>query len=144
MDIGYIIIILLIIIVIVLLITNFIKLNQFSALQMDTYVDIKSDNKSNNKSDNKSDNKADKLAMYYTNWCGISQQFKPIWDKFCQETKTGIDTVSINCENNNICRNFGIKGYPTVILHKVNGDNIEFTQNRTVQDLENFVNNNKS
>jgi len=87
----------------------------------------------------------DKLVLYYTDWCGISRQFRPIWDQFCQQNNTGVVTVAINCENNvDQCKVQGIRGYPTVILHKSNGQNVEFVQQRTVQNLQNFVNKNKS
>ena len=63
----------------------------------------------------------DKLIMYYTNWCGISQQFKPIWDQFINQNNTGVIATSVNCENEqDKCKLSGIKGYPTIILHKVN------------------------
>lgn len=123
---------------------NFIKSNQFNALQTfeTTNKYIPTNNLLNLTEKQKT---GDKLVLYYTNWCGISRQFKPIWDKFCQETKTGIITEEINCENNNNkCNLMNIKGYPTIILHKTDGQNIEFRQERTVQSLENFVNKYKS
>lgn len=130
-----------IIIIIILLITNYIRINQIAALESSNPVE-------NFIKDFSSmiqlpTNQKDKLVLYYTNWCGISQQFKPIWDQFCKETKTNIITEEINCENDeNKCKLMNIKGYPTVILQKCDGTNIEFNSQRTVQNLEDFVNKN--
>lgn len=131
MDIGTLIIVIIIIIIIILLITNYVKLNQINA---EPFTKNNYDLNSNNKN---------KLVMYYTDWCGISQQFKPIWERFCKETRTGVNTIAINCEKNeDKCKSMGIRGYPTVILHKANGENVEFLAPRTVENLEKFINNN--
>lgn len=90
-------------------------------------------------------NNGDKLTLYYTEWCGASQQFKPIWDQFCNQNKTGVQTITIDCDKNSgICQQQSIRGYPTVLLHKQNGQNIEFMHQRTVDNLNNFVNQNKT
>lgn len=118
-----------IIIVIILICINFVKIDHFSTLSAIPNV---------------IDNNADRLILYYTDWCGISRQFKPIWDKFSQENKTKVITIAINCEIDKDACNLQLKGYPTVILYKANGQKIEFTEQRTLQNLHNFINKNKS
>ena len=75
-----------------------------------------------------------KLVLYYTSWCGWSQQFLPIWNEF-KNKYPNIITETIECSNNN-CQT--IKGYPTIIYYK-NGVPQLYTGNRTVTDLYQFV-----
>lgn len=144
MDIFLLIIGIIIVILIILLITNYIKINQFSASQSFNNINELFEIKYNQNTNNSASQNNDKLVLYYTDWCQASQQFKPIWDMFKKNSGTDITKISINCEkDNNKCQITGIKGYPTVILHKSNGENIQFNGSRTVQSLEDFVNQNK-
>jgi hypothetical protein len=61
----------------------------------------------------------------------------PIWDEFASKGK--ITAKKIDCTKDS-CSN--IDGYPTVLLHKKNGKVVIFAKNRTVTDLETFVNEN--
>ena len=143
-----------VVIIIVLLITNYVKLNQINAQQSPLESFDKSpiekpiaDQALTNQAPPilREKQKDDIFVLYYTEWCGASQQFKPIWERFLKETKTGIKTATIECDQKEgICRKAGIRAYPTVILHKVDGTNVEFLEQRTVQNLENFVNQNRS
>lgn len=148
MDKRIIIISILILILVILLVINFLKSNEITSQKIYNESDIVSPihttNSSNEQLNTKSSN-GDKLILYYTNWCSISKQFKPIWDEFCKKNKTNVKTIEINCENDiNVCQLQKIKGYPTVILHKMNGEKIEFIQQRTVENINNFVNKYKS
>lgn len=160
MDKYFLIIGIMIIIIFTLLISNYIKMNQFNApLYYDTQtttlipsqgkcqknIAINTNNVLTNNSQITSSKNSDTLVMYYTDWCGISQQFKPIWNRFCKENKTGVTTSEVNCEkDDNKCKLMKIRGFPTVIFHKSNGENIEFNAPRTVQNLENFIRQNRS
>lgn len=96
--------------------------------------------KSNN--DTNTDKYAE-LVVYYTDWCGHSQNFLPVWRRFVNETKTGVRTREVNCETeSDTCKNANVNGYPTVFLRKPNGDNLIFSGERTVQGLERFVRDN--
>lgn len=93
--------------------------------------------------DQEFNNKKNILAMYYADWCGISQAFKPTWKKVCEILEPGT-TIAIDCEKNKeLCNKIGINGYPTIILHKSNGQNIVFSEQRTLENIENFVKQNK-
>jgi hypothetical protein len=93
-------------------------------------------------------NKKDKLCLYYTEWCGFSRQFLPEWKKFksdllSSEIKNKIDVFEYNCENDKeICMNSNVRGYPTVILHKLeNGEfkNIPYDGPRESQAIIKFL-----
>lgn len=81
----------------------------------------------------------DKLILYYSEFCGHCKNFKPIWEQFCKENKSTIETLAINCEKEtDKCPDY-IQGYPTVMLYKQNGEKIMFNGQRTIQGLIDFI-----
>lgn len=67
------------------------------------------------------------LKLYYTEWCGWSQKFLPVWQQLESDRQLkamGVKLVKINCdENKTECQN--IPGFPYIILE--NGQNkVEF------------------
>ena len=89
-----------------------------------------------------------KLCLYYTEWCGYSQQFLPEWKKLkseilSSELKNKIDIFEYNCETDkDTCMSANVRGYPTVILHKLeNGEfkNIQYNGPRETQEIIKFV-----
>lgn len=157
----------LIIIIIILIIQNYQKANQISALTQKLTEGMENDHNDNNSNKNNKlainypyppstwipeskfskgflPQNQTKIVLYYTNWCGYSLKFLPVWKEWTKVTKTGIKTEAIDCEQNRAkCAEFDIKGFPEVILHIAKKDhtgiNIKFTGDRTVESLENFV-----
>ena len=81
---------------------------------------------------------SDTIVLYYSPHCPHCHNFMPTWDEFASKgkiTATKVDCTKESCPN--------IDGYPTVLLHKKNGSVVVFAKNRTVSDLETFVNENK-
>lgn len=80
------------------------------------------------------------IVLFYTNWCGYSKKFFPIWNDFrdtCKGKK--INLIKVNCEDkSNFCKTFGIDGYPTVLLFH-DGIRQEYKSGRTVKELQAFV-----
>src|SRR5690606_39820759 len=63
----------------------------------------------------KNDCNLPKLVLYYTDWCGYSMKFKPIFDKFSCENNLNIRTEAIDCEQNKmVCEKYDLKGFPEV------------------------------
>lgn len=123
--------------VVLLLIFNYTRMNNTHTNEREKIVQNEQnniENIENNKTQNKST-----LALYYTNWCGYSRQFIPIWDEFISIAPQTINYEKYNCEENpSVCNKYNIKGYPTLYLHK--GDiNIQYNGNRTINDLLDFV-----
>ncbi len=80
------------------------------------------------------------LKLYYTEWCGWSQRFLPVWEQL-ENSNLWCKLVKINCENNKgLCAN--VPGYPYLVLEK-NGKQIDYNGDRTYDDLIKFINNNK-
>lgn len=85
-----------------------------------------------------------KLVLFYAPWCGHCKNFMNSgWKDFInfhQKNLTSIiDVVSLSCEDNKeLCKEIGIRGYPTVILF-ANGKKIIYDGERTLEDLLYFL-----
>jgi thiol-disulfide isomerase/thioredoxin len=84
------------------------------------------------------DSKKPVLKLYYTNWCGWSKKFLPVWNQLHKKLK--IQLEKIDCEKNpEQCQ--GVPGFPYIVLQRGN-DRINYKGNRTLKDIEVFVKNN--
>ena len=120
-----------IVLIVILLIMNYVKTNQIYALEERDPTEQMEGNINSTK---------DKLTLYYTDWCGISTRFRPTWDTLAKNTGLNVSMEVIDCvKNDQVCKLNAIRGYPTIILHKNNGQNIIYNGSRTLIDLENFV-----
>jgi thioredoxin-like negative regulator of GroEL len=81
-----------------------------------------------------------KLMLFYTDWCGYSRQFLPVWEE-CKKTFAvkypNLNIVDVECSNND-ARCQGVQGFPTVKFYK-DGHAEEFSGPRTVQGIEQFI-----
>ncbi|AYV77155.1 MAG: thioredoxin [Barrevirus sp.] len=88
------------------------------------------------------------IILYYASWCGHSRAFLPEWAKFKDWAKTnlpGLKVTEIKCEDENeeLCKQREIGGFPTVIFYPKNKNIIKFMKERSMQKLIEFVNENK-
>ena len=90
-----------------------------------------------------------KLYLYYTDWCGHSKNFLPEWDKLVSSVESSnlkdkFEVKKINCEESKqTCGDANVRGYPTVILHKTDGQNIAYNGQRTAKDIVEFMKSNQ-
>jgi thiol-disulfide isomerase/thioredoxin len=87
-----------------------------------------------------SENKNSNLIKVYnfnTSWCGYSVRFQPEWNKFENEIKLidnlnieAFDTKCDNINNKQMCDDYEIPGFPTVIIEK-NNEKINYNGPRT-------------
>ncbi|KAG7261487.1 hypothetical protein CRUP_002958 [Coryphaenoides rupestris] len=60
------------------------------------------------------------VAEFYVSWCGHCVQFSPVYKSLARdirEWKPAVALAAVDCavqENMEICRGYGIKGYPTI------------------------------
>lgn len=82
-----------------------------------------------------------KCKLYYANWCGHCQNFKPVWnkiiDKYKNNSKITIETIDCDA-NKEICDAKQIKGFPTIQLEKGNKI-IEYNGSRTESSVSEFI-----
>jgi len=74
------------------------------------------------------------LFLYSVPWCGHCKAFEPIWNELINKFPN-INFKKINCDSTS-CPN--IDGFPTIILDN-NGTKINYTGNRTLEDLSKFL-----
>jgi thiol-disulfide isomerase/thioredoxin len=90
------------------------------------------------------DKQKGEIVLYYATWCGYSRQFLPEWEKFSRYASKNLPNVkvtSMKCENDDeeLCFQKGVEGYPTVILYPTNGTEAVFDKERTSDKLIEFV-----
>ena len=81
-----------------------------------------------------------KFVMYHTLWCGYSKRAKKEFDKL-GTSYNNITIKDVNCDQNKTkCSSENIRGYPTIKLHKSNGDVLDYNGDRTKSGFEQFLN----
>lgn len=80
-----------------------------------------------------------KVYNFNTSWCGYSVRFQPEWKKFENEIKLinnlSIQAFDIKCDNINnkqMCNDYEIPGFPTIIIEK-DGKKINYNGHRTTE-----------
>jgi len=110
----------------------------------DNSNDNNNDNNNNNNNNNNNDKKY-KFGVYYAMWCGHSKSFLNEYEKNLKpalandpKLKDTVIVVLNDCvKNEEVCQN--IPGFPTLILHKPDGKNIEYSGDRSTQDIIKFI-----
>lgn len=94
--------------------------------------------------ENMQDTQQSKIKLFYTNDCGYSRQFLPVWTELQQGDLTKIvsfEEYDCNIANNRATMNdYNVKGYPTLIITTPNGWT-EYPSHlpRTRDKIESFV-----
>ncbi len=80
------------------------------------------------------------LKLYYTNWCGWSKKFLPVWEELEKKAANGelsVKLQKIDCEKDKeMCQ--GIPGFPYIVLEK-NTRKIDYKGNRQIDDVLTFL-----
>lgn len=64
-----------------------------------------------------------KIYNFNTAWCGYSVRFQPEWLKLEQATQdtSNIKAIDVKCDNDSnkqLCEDYEIEGFPTVVIEK--------------------------
>jgi thioredoxin-like negative regulator of GroEL len=143
---GIYIIVILVIILCILYVLNCIKnkKNKMENCNCNIIKDVKSSYNEKKNEKNLIDKKKNKLCLCFTEWCGHSRNFLSEWKKIKNEIKSRgeLNTVCIeyNCENDKkMCENYNVRGYPTLLLHKENGEVVNYNGPRETEEIIKFV-----
>ncbi len=85
------------------------------------------------------------LGVYYTEWCGYSQQFLSQLKNGLQSDieKTGTKVVLVDCEKDKqTCAKYNVEGYPTLLLHTAKGP-VPYQGARSAADITAFIKQNQ-
>ena len=61
------------------------------------------------------------FIKFYAPWCGHCKKLAPTWEEFHQKHGSEINVAKVDCTNedsNELCAQFGIRGYPTLMFLK--------------------------
>lgn len=84
------------------------------------------------------------IVLYYTSWCGYSQQFLPIWSEFEEYAKANLPKLLVRkvlCEGDDesYCQQKRVDGFPTVIIYPKEDTEVVFTGERNKESLVEFA-----
>jgi hypothetical protein len=88
--------------------------------------------------------KKDKICLYYTDWCGYSIKFLPEWKKLkskilSSELKNKLETEEFECDKKKEkCQEENVRGFPSIILHKINGERKQYEGERDADAIIKF------
>mgnify|MGYP003984189385 CR=1 FL=1 len=84
------------------------------------------------------------LKIFFAEWCGHCKKFKPIYE---DELPTQITDLKINCtietidadKNEELVKQYDVKGFPTVILELADGTKIPYDGPRETAPIIEFL-----
>ena len=84
------------------------------------------------------------LKLFYADWCGHCQRFKPVFDGELSDAvkKQGIPCKleKIDCDANpEMAKKYNVKGFPTLIFENEKNDVVEYQGERTADAIVKFL-----
>eukprot|EP00766_Chilomastix_caulleryi_P000115 gnl/Chilomastix_caulleri/1107.p1 GENE.gnl/Chilomastix_caulleri/1107~~gnl/Chilomastix_caulleri/1107.p1 ORF type:complete len:117 (+),score=33.74 gnl/Chilomastix_caulleri/1107:74-424(+) len=82
------------------------------------------------------------MVKFFAPWCGHCRNLAPIYEELSTDVE-GVEIAEVDCTvYQDICRDQGIRGYPTVKLFKANKEGIVYSGARTVPAFKEWLTNN--
>lgn len=79
------------------------------------------------------------LILYKAEWCGYCKNFKPAWKELKQKySNISFKEYDANVHSDKMTQE-NIKGYPTIHLINKSGEKVEYSGQRDVQNITNFL-----
>lgn len=90
------------------------------------------------------------LALFHAEWCGYCKRFMPTWEETVSQlnnTKTNngkkIKCVAVEADKDkDVMKEYNVGGYPTIMVLRPNKTPVTFEDDRTLEKLAAFVNEN--
>ena len=83
------------------------------------------------------------IKLFWVDWCGHCQRFKPVWNKLKRENTEDVNYVDVNCEKEKeLAQKEGIQGFPTIRLYDADGALLEELEgSRDEENIKNLIKN---
>ena len=83
------------------------------------------------------------IKLFWVDWCGHCQRFKPVWNKLKRENTEDVNYVDVNCEKEKeVAQQEGIQGFPTIRLYDADGALLEELEgSRDEENIKNLIKN---
>ena len=83
------------------------------------------------------------IKLFWVDWCGHCQRFKPVWNKLKRENTEDVNYVDVNCEKEKeVAQEEGIQGFPTIRLYDADGALLEELEgSRDEENIKNLIKN---
>ena len=81
------------------------------------------------------------FIKFYAPWCGHCKRLEPIWNQFSEKRGHQVKIAKVDCtesDNKNLCSNYEIDGYPTLLFIKGN-KYYKYRGERSIEALEKFA-----
>ncbi|KAI8912178.1 thioredoxin-like protein [Powellomyces hirtus] len=80
------------------------------------------------------------FVMFHAPWCGHCQKLKPVFEELAPSLKGLVNIGAVDCTTqSSICKQFGVRGYPTLNYLLQPHVAIEYKSARTFQQLRDFA-----
>ena len=92
------------------------------------------------------DNSTPIIGVYYTDWCGYSQQFLEKINNGVGEAieKAGARVLLVDCDKaEETCAKYKIRGFPTILFHSPDGNTVPYNGARDGDSIAAFINKHK-
>ena len=83
------------------------------------------------------------IKLFWVDWCGHCNRFKPVWNKLKRENTEDVNYVDVNCEKEKeLAHKEGIQGFPTIRLYDADGQLLEELEgSRDEDNIKNLIKN---
>jgi len=82
------------------------------------------------------------FVNFQTTWCGHCRRLAPIWKELENSIGDRVNIVSVDCdEEEAVCRSYGVRGYPTLILFNNGTPIVNYRGARSLNSLTGFLSN---
>jgi len=82
------------------------------------------------------------FVKFFAPWCGHCKKLAPAWKQLARHMQSKLTIAEVNCDEHGMfCKSHNIQGYPTLLYFPEEGQSIEYTGVRKVEQLKVFAEN---
>jgi thioredoxin domain-containing protein 5 len=82
------------------------------------------------------------FVKFFAPWCGHCKKLAPSWKQLARHMQSKLTIAEVNCdEHGALCKTHNIQAYPTLLYFPAEGQSIEYTGGRKIDQLKIFAEN---